>query len=474
MTDSHAGKITALFQSELSVLNLGLERFARSLAQASVPVTSVAWKPPARQSELSLATRLQLQQRTATANAEAVSRLLHSRPVLVDLCPASEVIPGMRDNLILHAGPPIEWQRMCGPLRGAIIGGLLFQGLARSQRQAAALAASGEIDFAPNHHYGAVGPMAGVTTANMPVWVVENRHYGNRAFCNMNEGLGKVLRYGAYSRDVLARLHWMAEELAPVLRQAVAQHGDIDLKSLVAQALAMGDEVHNRNKAATSLFTRELAAAIAAVDVGREVLQRVLTFLRQNDHFFLNLSMAAAKATADAARGIAGSSLVTCMARNGTDFGMQVAGLDGQWFTGPAGRIEGLYFPGYSSADAALDIGDSVITETVGLGGFAMAAAPAIVQFVGGTARQAMTYTESMYDITLAESAVYQIPALGFRGTPTGIDLVRVVDSGILPIINTGIAHKRAGVGMIGAGLVRPPWTCFLRALEAFTARYAA
>ena len=474
MTDSHTGKITALFQSELSVINLGLERFARSLAQASVPVTPVAWKPPARQGELSLATRLQLQQRTASANAEAVSRLLHSRPVLVDLRPASEVIPGMRDNLILHAGPPIEWQRMCGPLRGAIIGGILFQRLARSQRQAMELAASGEIDFAPNHHYGAVGPMAGVTTASMPVWVVENRHYGNRAFCNMNEGLGRVLRYGAYSRDVLARLHWMAEELAPVLRQAVAQHGDIDLKSLVAQALAMGDEVHNRNKAATSLFTRELAAAIVAVDVSREALQRVLTFLRQNDHFFLNLSMAAAKATADAARGIAGSSLVTCMARNGTDFGIQLAGLDGQWFTGPAGHIEGLYFPGYSSTDAALDIGDSVITETVGLGGFAMAAAPAIVQFVGGTARQAMTYTESMYDITLAESAVYQIPALGFRGTPTGIDLVRVVDSGILPIINTGIAHKRAGVGMIGAGLVRPPWTCFRRALEAFAARYAA
>jgi hypothetical protein len=269
-------------------------------------------------------------------------------------------------------------------------------------------------------------------------------------------------------------MRWMAEELAPVLRQAVAQQGDIDLKSLVAQALAMGDEMHNRNKAATSLFTRELAVAIATVDVGREVLQRVLTFLRHNDHFFLNLSMAAAKATADAARDIAGSSLVTCMARNGTDFGIQLAGLDGQWFTGPAGRIEGLYFPGYSSADAALDMGDSVITETIGLGGFAMAAAPAIVQFVGGTAQQAMTYTESMYDITLAESTVYQIPALGFRGTPTGIDLVRVVDSGILPIINTGIAHKRAGVGMIGAGLVRPPWTCFLRALEAFTARYAA
>jgi hypothetical protein len=473
MSTNRLEKIATLFQRELSVISVGLDRFAQTLTQVAVPVTHLAWKPPALQADVSLATQLQLQQVAATPNAEAVSRLLQGRPVLVEVRPASEVIPGMRDTLVLHAGPPLDWQRMCGPLRGAIIGGLLFQGLARSQREAAKLAASGQIAFAPNHQYGAVGPMAGVTTARMPVWVVENQRYGNRAFCTLNEGLGKVLRYGAYAPEVLKRLRWMETELAPMLRDALIHHGAMDLKHLIAQALGMGDEVHNRNKAATSLFTRELAAALAAVHGDRAVLQRVLAFLRHNDHFFLNLSMAAAKATADAARGIAGSSMVTCMARNGTEFGIQVAGLDGQWFTGPAGLIEGLYFPGYSSRDAAPDMGDSVITETVGLGGFAMAAAPAIGQFVGGTPQDAVAYTESMYDITLAESDVYQIPGLGFRGTPSGIDLLRVVESGILPIINTGIAHKRAGVGMIGAGLVRPPWACFTQALTAFAERYA-
>lgn len=473
MTEAGAGRISELLQHELSVINVGLEGFARVLAQESVRVTHLAWKPPSMQADLPLATRMQLRQVTGAPNAEAISRMVQSRPVLVDLQPAGEVIPGMQEHLILHAGPPITWDRMCGPLQGAIIGGILFQGLARTQHEAEELAASGQIDFAPNHHYAAVGPMAGVTTANMPVWVVENRRHGNRSFCTMNEGLGAVLRYGAFSQEVLERLRWMADELAPLLREAIGRYGEVDLKSLTTQALAMGDEVHNRNKAATSLFIRELAADIAAIETSRETTRQAFAFLRENDHFFLNLSMAAAKCTADAARGIPGSSLITCMARNGTDFGIQVSGLEGRWFTGPAERVDGLYLPGYSSADAALDMGDSVITETIGLGGFAMAAAPAIVQFVGGSAPDAVTYTESMYDITLAENDVYQIPGLSFRGTPTGIDLLRVSDSGILPIINTGIAHKQAGVGMIGAGLVRPPWACFRQALEAFAVTYA-
>ncbi len=473
MVEGNGSRIADLFQRELSVLNVGLEGFAHSLAQESVPVTHLAWKPPTATTTLSLSTRRQLHDLTAAPNAEAVSRLLQSRAVLVDLQPAGAVIPGMRDNLVLHAGPPTTWDRMCGPLQGAVIGALMFQGLARDQRQAEELAASGKIDFAPNHHYGAVGPMAGVTTARMPVWVVENQTYGNRSFCTLNEGLGKVLRYGAFSDEVLHRLQWMEHELTPILQAALACHGAVDLKSLSAQALAMGDEVHNRNKAATSLLMRQLAADIATVDADRHAIRRVLVFLRENDHFFLNLSMAAAKCAADAARGIPGSSMVTCMARNGTEFGIQVSGLDGQWFTGPAGMVDGLYLPGYSDVDAAPDIGDSVITETVGLGGFAMAAAPAIVQFVGGTVHDAIAYTESMADITLAENDAYQIPGLGFRGTPTGIDVVRVVDTGILPIINTGIAHQRAGVGMIGAGLVRPPWAAFQRALEEFSLTYA-
>jgi len=314
--------------------------------------------------------------------------------------------------------------------------------------------------------------MAGVMTWSMPVWVVENKTFGNRAFCTLNEGLGKVLRYGAFSEEVLSKLRWMAEDLAPRLKQALLRHGPVDMKSLIAQALQMGDEGHNRNRAGTSLFIREIAPDLVMLDKSREKTARVLSFINGNDHFFLNLTMPSCKCTVDAAASVEGSSVVTTMARNGTEFGIRVSGLGDQWFTGPAGIVEGLYLPGFSAKDAARDIGDSVITETAGIGGFAMAAAPAIVKFVGGRASDAVRYTRQMYEITVAENDVYQIPTLDFRGTPTGIDLLKVVETGILPAINTGIAHKEPGIGMVGAGLVHPPENCFHDALEAFARKY--
>ena len=406
------------------------------------------------------------------ANQEAVSRIQRAKPALIDVSIAGEAIPGMKKNMVLHAGPPVTWEKMCGPMKGAVIGGLMLEGLARSRQEAEALAASGDILFEPCHHHSSVGPMAGVVTWGMPVWVVENKAFGNRAYCTLNEGLGKVLRYGAFSEEVLSRLRWMAEDLAPALKKVLGRHGPIDMKSLIAQALQMGDEGHNRNRAGTSLFIREIAQDLAMLDESREKIARILAFIHGNDHFFLNLSMPSCKCTVDAAAPIEGSSVVSTMARNGTEFGIRVSGLGDQWFTGPAGRVEGLYLPGFSAKDAALDIGDSVITETAGIGGFAMAAAPAIVKFVGGSARDAIRYTRQMYEITVAENDTYQIPTLDFRGTPTGIDLLKVVDTGILPAINTGIAHKEPGIGMVGAGLVHPPENCFHDALEAFAEKY--
>jgi hypothetical protein len=406
------------------------------------------------------------------ANQEAVSRIQRAKPALIDVSSAGEAIPGMKRNMILHAGPPVTWERMCGPMKGAVIGGLILEGLARNRQDAEALAASGDILFEPCHHHASVGPMAGVVTWGMPVWVVENKAFGNRAYCTLNEGLGKVLRYGAFSEKVLLRLRWMAEDLAPALKEALGRHGPIDMKSLIAQALQMGDEGHNRNRAGTSLFIRELAPDLVMLDERREKIAGILAFIHGNDHFFLNLSMPSCKCTVDAAASIEGSSVVTTMARNGTEFGLRVSGLGDRWFTGPAGSVEGLYLPGFSAKDAALDIGDSVITETAGIGGFAMAAAPAIVKFVGGNTSDAIRYTRQMYEITLAENDIYQIPALDFRGTPTGIDLLKVVETGILPAINTGIAHKEPGIGMVGAGLVHPPEGCFHDALEAFAKKY--
>ena len=410
------------------------------------------------------------------ANQSAVERMMEARPMLTGLARAGQIIPGMRENLLLHAGPPIEWERASGPLRGALIGAILFEGLARDESEAIGMVDAGEIDFEPCHHHGAVGPMAGVTSASMMVYVIENLTHRNQAFSNLNEGYGKVLRYGAYSAEVLDKLRWMNEVMGPllseVLEKAHAKGAGIDLRVLLAEALHMGDEGHNRNKAGSLLFLKQLAPLIAKSPVSDDIKEAVLKFIGDNPLSVLNPVMAACKAMADSAHGVEGSTLVTSMARNGTDFGIRVSGLGDEWFTAPAEIPDGLYFPGYSSQDANADIGDSTITETAGIGGFAMAAAPAIVSFVSGTPQDALNATLEMYEITVAEHKYFTIPALNFRGTPTGIDLRKVVELGITPRINTGIAHKEAGIGQVGAGLVRPPKAIFNQALLAFAKQY--
>jgi len=467
--------INTLFTQDLRVLNMGLESFSSTLTGMGVQSTHVDWSPPARGSrELlnALDSLSGVQAKIQAANDKAHEIILKGKPELVDIGIAEDVIPGMRKNLFLHAGPPITWERMCGPMKGAVIGGLLFEGMAVNREEAEELAASGEIDFSPCHHHSTVGPMAGIVTASMPVWIMKNKVYGNSAYATLNEGLGKVLRYGAFSEEVIEKLTWMKEELAPVLKAALKLHGPIDMKNIIAQVLQMGDEGHNRNRAGTSLIIRELAPHLVMLNEKKEVLSKIFTFMHLNDHFFLNLSMPACKCIIDAARDIEWSSVITAMSRSGTDFGIRVSGLGDQWFVAPAPRVDGLYLPGFSEKDAAPDIGDSVITETVGIGGFAMAAAPAIVKFVGGSPEDAVQFTRNMYEITGVENNIFQIPALDFRGTPTAIDILKIAETGIFPVINTGIAHKDPGVGMVGAGLVKPPEDCFYDAVKAFAEKY--
>jgi hypothetical protein len=408
-----------------------------------------------------------------SANRTAVARMMSARPMLKTVAPAREVVPGMDDRLLLHAGPPIDWERASGPLRGAIIGALLFEGLATDEEGAVALVEAGDVRFEPCHHHQAVGPMAGVTSASMAVYVVENAEGGNRAYSNLNEGYGKVLRYGAYAEEVLEKLRWMNTVMGPLLAEALEAAGGLDIRALLAEALHMGDEGHNRNKAGSLLFLKALAPLVAETSAESSVRAKVLEFLGENALSVLNPVMAACKVMADAAHGVEGSTVVTTMARNGTDFGIRVSGLGDEWFTAPADTPEGLYFSGFSGADANPDIGDSTITETVGIGGFAMAAAPAIVSFVSGTPSDALHATLEMYEITVAEHDHFTIPSLDFRGSPTGIDIRSVVELGILPRVNTGIAHREPGVGQIGAGLVLPPATIFEAALIAFAERYA-
>ncbi len=406
------------------------------------------------------------------ANREALNKLLSARPMLVGLDKAINIVPGMKKNMILHAGPPVNWERMCGPQRGAVIGALIYEGLAKNEFDAKKLAASGEVEYSPCHHHNMVGPMAGIVSPSMPVYIVKNEEHGNTAYATMNEGLGKVLRMGAYSPEVIEHLKWMENIMYPAMDKAIRKVGKVDLKNIIAQALHMGDELHNRNKGGTSLLIRILAPAMVTTSDAKTT-EEVLKFIDSNDHTFLNLSMPAAKASLDPAKNIKGSTMVVVMARNGTDFGIQVSGLGDEWFTTPATvPSEALYFPGFTRDDANPDIGDSAIMETSGLGGFAIGASPAIVQFVGGTPQDGLNRTLSMYEITIGENNVYQVPYLNFRGTPTGIDIRKVLEKNLLPFIDTGIAHKEPGIGQVGAGLVDAPVEVFKKAVVRFAEKY--
>jgi hypothetical protein len=459
--------VSKLF-NEGTIINVGLGSFAEAVTQTGGQAQQVEWMPPAagdREAGLALA-RLVKHPLVEAATQRSYQRYLQSQPMLIGIGSAGKELPGMEGRMLLHAGPPIDWGDMCGPMQGAIIGAILYEGWATSPEEAGRLAGSGKIALAPCHHHAAVGPMAGVISPSMPVWIIENADGGNRAYSNMNEGLGKVLRFGANSKAVIDRLHWIATTLEPVLKAGLAKLGPVEMKPLIAQALHMGDECHNRNAAASSLFFKRFVPAALQSTLPQAQVQESLLFLAGNDHFFLNLSMATCKAMLDAAHGVKGSSLVTAMARNGVRFGIRVSGTGEAWFEADALPVDGLYFPGYGPEDAANDLGDSAITETAGIGGFAMATAPAIVQFVGGTPNDAIANTMSMTYVTVGRNNAFTLPALNFSGTPAGIDARRVLDTNIMPIINTGIAHKEAGVGQIGAGITHAPVGCFAQAIK--------
>lgn len=452
-----------------NVVNVGTDLLADAVAAQAVEVTRVDWRPPMPGTEIDLAT-VATDPRRPAANARALEAMLGVTASLVDVAPASEVL-GLERGQFLHAGPPITWERASGPLRGALMGGAALEGLVDDPEDAVALFESGSsVSLEPCHHRSAVGPMAGVVTPSMWMWVLQDLDTGQRSYCSLNEGLGKVLRYGAYAQDVLDRLRWMSDVLGPILQSAVRtvrdQQGPIDVTGILTQMLQMGDEAHNRNRAGTLMLLRDLSPAMVTTGWSRCDVSDVMRFIGGNDHFFLNLAMPACKLALDAARNIEGSTMVVAMARNGTDFGIQVAGTGDEWFTGPAQLADGLFLGDYGPDDANPDIGDSAITETAGIGGFAMATAPAIVRLVGGTVPDALATTRRMHEIALGENPRWSVPVLEFQGTPAGIDVTKVCRTGILPQINTGMAGRVAGVGQVGAGLVTPPAEIFPKALR--------
>ena len=404
------------------------------------------------------------------ANRAVLDKIVGSAPFLVDVVPAKSVIDVLNGKVLLHAGPPIKWEEMTGPMQGSCVGAALFEGWAKDEQEALDMLQNGEVEFIPCHHVNAVGPMGGITSGNMPVFVVENRSEGNRAYCTMNEGIGAVLRFGAYSEEVINRLKWMRDVLGPVLSKAIKMTEDgLNLNVMIAKAITMGDEFHQRNIAASLIFLKEVSPFILKADITEEERFQVIKFLADTDQFFLNVMMATCKAVLDGARTIEQGTVVTAMCRNGKDFGIRISGMGDQWFTAPVNTPQGLFFTGYSQEDANSDIGDSAITEAYGVGAMAMIAAPGVTRFVGaGGFDNALSTSNEMLEICIDQNPNFPVPTWDFQGICLGIDARKVVETGITPIINTGIAHKKAGVGQIGAGTVRAPLACFEKALEAY------
>ena len=465
-------KIKDLLSTKPRVVNIGVAGFAEPVRQYGGTALQFEWKPVAggNQKLIKILQKLKQIENLDKENMVVVEALKNAAPYLVDVVPAHTVIPEINGKVLLHAGPPIQYDEMTGPMQGSCIGAALFEGWAKTEDGAVKMLENGEIKFIPCHHVNAVGPMGGITSANMPVLVVENRLTGNHSYCTMNEGIGKVLRFGAYSEEVVNRLKWMKDVLGPVLGKAVREiEGGMNLNVIIAKAITMGDEFHQRNIAASLLFLKEVTPLIVLLDIDENMKKEVIQFLANTDQFFLNVMMATGKAIVDGARVNKFGTVVTTMTRNGKDFGIRISGLGDEWFTAPVGTPRGLFFTGFTQEDANADIGDSAITETVGVGGMTMIAAPGVTRFVGaGGFNDALKISDEMSEICIIHNPNFTIPTWDFKGAPLGIDIRKVVETGITPIINTGIAHKKAGVGQVGAGTVRAPLACFEKALIAY------
>lgn len=467
-------KLIQLLSQKPKVINIGLKSFAEVVESFGCDVVQYDWMPPAGGNVelIKVLNFLRNYEEFAIdeANRSVIAKVVASQPVIKDVVPAKSVIKELNEGkVILHAGPPIQYENMPDPVQGSCVGAALFEGWAQTEEEARKILGSGEVTFIPCHHVNAVGPMGGIASANMPVFVVENLTDGNEAYCTMNEGIGKVLRFGAYSQEVVDRLLWMKNILGPTLGKAIRTLGGLNVNPLVAKAIAMGDEFHQRNIAASLAFLKEISPVITKMEMDEKDRYDVIKFLADTDQFFLNIMMATGKAVMDGARKITDGTVVTAMCRNGVDFGIRISGMGDEWFTAPVNTPQGLYFTGYDGEDACPDMGDSAITETLGVGGMAMIAAPAVTRFVGaGGYEDALRTSTEMTEITIDRNPNFIIPNWNFQGTCLGIDARLVVEKGITPVINTGIAHKIAGYGQIGAGTVHPPIECFEKAILAY------
>lgn len=399
------------------------------------------------------------------AGRRSVELLDRTTARLVGVRPACEVVQGIGPRHFLHAGPPIEMDEIPGPMRGALIAGLMFEKEAHSVEQAEQIIDQGGLSISSCNDAGGAGPVAGVVTPTMPVVVAETST-GSLAFSPLNEGRGRVLRFGATDSATIERLSWMRDELAPLLNAAVSATERIDLTSFMAEALRRGDECHNRNVGVSAALLLRLAPPIIRTARTSDAAARALEWAGGNPQFFLSFAIAAAKAIAREAHNVPGSPIVTCVAANGIRIGIQVSGCGDEWFVtdSPLGNTK--ISDGYTIDDAQPALGDSFITEVVGLGACALSAAPAISSFLGTSQSDSENIVETMRRVCAGTSSRFVIPSGGYVGTPLGIDVSKVVSAATSPIVEYGLAHKRPGIGQIGAGLTEVPMAPFEQALD--------
>jgi hypothetical protein len=458
--------------SQVGVVNVGLGLLADAVRQQGRPVVQVDWRIPAGGDAGAVAMLRRLFGPRAAAvdaaNAEVVRRLDEGVPALTGVEAASAALPGLGERTVLHCGPPIAWEEMCDPLRRSVRAAVVVEGWASEPAGVDLLVERGEVRLEPANHHRVVVPMATAIGPSSPLQVVENPQGGTRAFSPVNQGPGEAPWFGMDTPAAIKRLRLVRDVIGPVLAEVVRRGGPVDLASLAGQGVQMGDDVHIRVQATTNLLIRQLLPHLAAVEGPQRVT--VADFLSRNHLFVLNLAMAAARSLTEWAAQVEGSSVVTSMARNGTTFGIRLAGCD-RWFTAPAPAIgHALYHAGHGPEAGAPDIGDSAVLELVGLGGAAAAGSPSVAAFLGGTMADALAATEAMDRICAGRSTRFRLPPAGFRGTPIGVDVRRVVETGVTPHITTGILHASAGVGQIGAGVAVAPTSCFLDALAALDA----
>ena len=452
----------------VAVVNIGLERFETAVRDQGAPAVGVDWRIPAGGDHEAVAALARLlgpaSDRVDAANAEVVDRLDRGVPMLLGVETAGAVVEGLESGTVLHCGPPIGWSEMCDPLRRSIRAAVVAEEWAPDRDAADRMLNAGEVRLGAANEHSTVVPMASAIGPSAPVYVVSVDAGGTTAYASLNQGSGAVPWFGVDSEAAIERLRFLRDALGPALAEAFDRVGPIDIFSLAAQGITMGDDVHMRVQATTNLLLRDLLPHL--VRAGRDRIGEVADFLSTNHLMFLNIAMAGARALTEWAGQVPDSSIVTTMARNGTTYGIRLAGGGDPWHIAPAPPVQdALYYPGQGPDTSAPDIGDSAVLELVGLGGAAAANSPAVAGFLGGRMAVAAAVTAAMSRICAGTSTRLRLPVLDNAGTPLGVDVRRVVESSITPAVNTGIVHISDGSGQVGAGVAHAPIECFRQAL---------